>query len=497
MPRVIISSGHTAASPGVTANGLQEYDLAHKIAKYALKYIRLNGIISLSVPPNMELKERIDWINRTGYMRETNDIAIEIHINDGDKSGLEAWFEGDGGNPSQGVAVQVLDAVSRESSLPNLGAKSEFQHQLGSIAFVHELNPHSIILECGYIDNEHDAAILKQEHNLEACGRGIAKGILNYYGLEYREMAPQYNPSGVMPAPAATPQPAVQPATYQAPAAQPAPVSYQPAAVPATPAPEAKAPEQGFDEEYTDYDEDYYDDNLIKRPAAPVTPVTPAPNAAQNLNTGVTMAAPPSPASSQSKLQNYSAAVPGTPAAPVYNTAPGYPGNYGAPAYPGSYGAPANPTGAGFPSREERKQMISNNYEKVLGREPNQNDLNYFLNVGIREDELLKKMIDSQEHADLVKARQEVITMKKEFNDAQEELQQLRTLKEDQKTIMDEMNQSIEQKNTALTKLQYDIRELQQKQQEQIELRKKSATKKKYKMSFADKLFKAFSDILE
>ena len=42
----------------------------------------------------MDLSKRVDWINGTGYSKEMGDIAIEIHINEGGKSGFEFWHEG-------------------------------------------------------------------------------------------------------------------------------------------------------------------------------------------------------------------------------------------------------------------------------------------------------------------------------------------------------------------------------------------------------------------
>jgi len=132
MPRVIVSSGHTSASPGSTANGLREADLAKKIARSTLKYLRQNGIISLSVPPEMELADRIKWINETGYQESTNDLALEIHINDGGKSGIEIWYEGEGDNVSHRLADSILTATVTETKLPSQGSKSEYQLTLQS-----------------------------------------------------------------------------------------------------------------------------------------------------------------------------------------------------------------------------------------------------------------------------------------------------------------------------------------------------------------------------
>lgn len=497
MPRVIISSGHTTSNPGVVFNGLQEYDLARKIAKYALKYIRLNGIISLSVPPNLELPQRISWINKTGYLRETNDIAIEIHINDGGKSGLEAWYEGEGENPSQGIAKIVTAGLSQETGLPIVGIHSEYTHELQSIAFVHELKPYSMVIECGYIDG--DADFLKEEANLEKCGRGIAKGILNYFGLEYREVpvgqaslisnpqqqtpqqpAPQQQSLAAQQAPQ---QPMAQ--QFQAPqqpVAQPVQPNQQVVNSPApTKTPTLKTQSDNYyDEEFDDYDDfDDYDWNknpapqqvqpnqIVKPPTTPV--VNNQPQTANNaLNSFANKPSYQQPVAANNGFNN-------------------------------QYAAPnGNKSSGAFPTREERKEMIIRNYQKLLGREPNQNDLNYFLNIGIKEDELIKKMVDSQEHLDLINGKEELVKIKESYSQDKAELEKLRALTEDQKTIMDQYNQAIDQKNTALGKLENDLRELQQKQHSEPKVAKKVSTaKSNYKGTFTDKFFKAISDLLE
>lgn len=501
MPRVIISSGHTASNPGSVYGGLQEYDVARKIAKFALKYIRLNGIISLSVPPNLELPERISWINKTGYMRETNDIAIEIHINDGGKTGLETWYEANGENPSQGIAKIVTADLSQETGLPIVNISSEYTHELRSIAFVHDLKPYSIVIECGYIDG--DNAFLKEEENLEKCGRGIAKGILNYFGLDYREVpvgqaslisnqsqtpTPQ-QATAVQQPPAVNQFSAPEPTAASDPIIAPEPVAV--ASEPVTAAAEPKtATLKAQSDEYYDSDFDDYDDfadydwgkKNEKQQAQPATTVN-QPVSANSTNTNQ---------SAVSSLNNFAnVASPQQPAQPANRFSNQY----------GAYNQPQtspSQTGAGFPTREERKEMITRNYQKILGREPNQNDLNYFLNIGIREDELLKKMVDSQEHLDLILAKTELETIKESYEKDKAELQKLRASSEDQKAIMDQYNQSLEQKNIALTKLQLDLKELQQKQHsEPVVAKKTSIAKSGYKGTFADKFFKAMSDLFE
>lgn len=395
MPRVIVSSGHTNANPGTVANGLREADVARAIAKATLKYLRQNGIISLSLPPDMELAQRIDWINKSGYNETTNDLAIEVHINDGGKRGIETWYEGEGNNRSQKIAQAISDAVVAETNWQAQGVKSEYQHEMGSISFLHETIPIASLIECGYLDNLEDADFLRNPVNADLIGKGIAKGVLKYYNLEYREL--------------------------------------------------------------------------------------PQPGSAQSVQTQ-----PAQPTGTQPQLQNN--------ATTVVNNQPANPYQPAIPIQPPSAAVQTNPYNT-MPSRDERKQMIALYYTKILGREPNQNDLNYFLNIGIKEDELIRKMIDSQEHADLVKSRQEVIQSKQQLNDHQVELLQLRSTTKDQQSIIQNLSASINQKNYTLSKMQYMLSQYQQSKSGGGT--KGSEPIPQYRGTFLDKLFKAFSDLFE
>jgi len=420
MPRVIISSGHTAQNPGTVANDLREYDVSRKISNAIMPFLRQSGVISLSVPPNMELFNRLEWINKAGYDKSLGDVAIEIHVNDGGKSGIEAWFEGEGNNQSQQLSNLVISEAANETGLQNHGAKSEYQHKLGSISFLHEANPITCLIECGYLDNSDDANFLKKEENIKKFGKGIAKGILKFMKVEFKE-----------PAVSTTPKP--------------------------TPAPKQTIPPS----------------HQIKSSRA-------------NIYQGLPQAPP--------TIQPTSLATNMTTPMQKPNIPASFP-----PTMPNSQFPQQSPQGMSqMPSREQRKELIKKNYIKVLGREPNQNDLNYFINIGIKEDDLIKKMVNSQEHADLVKARQEVLKTKKKFNDQQLELETLRAADQDNTNITKQLNQSIQQKNFAIAQMQYKYNTiLKQISDPQVKQKRTSKISKGYRGTFLDRLFKAFSDLFD
>ncbi len=425
MPRAIISSGHTSQEPGSKAHDLVEYEVARKIAKAVVPLLRQHGVITLIVPTDLDLIKRIDWINKTNYDETNNDVAIEVHINEGGKSGIESWYEGEGDSKSKQLSELILKNTSQESGLPSQSAKSEYEHEIGSIAFLHDVNSITTLIECGYIDNENDAKFLKEDSNIEKLAKGVAKGVLEYFGIVYREDS-------------------------------------------------ISSPIQNS----TNSVSSLTTGNLNPPQSIPTNPypVVPQPKPINPVQNQVSSNPPPQMAPSPSS-------------------------GFNQPYSPGNNNFGNQQKSGGFITRDDRKKLIQDMYVKILGREPNQNDLSYFLNIGIGEQELIKKMIDSQEHADLVKSRQEVIKAKEELNSTRTELIQLRTSAEDQKVIIRNLHTLITQKNQAIAQFQHQAESLQaqknQAPQSETPTQIQVSPQYKYKGTFIDKLFKAFSDVFE
>jgi hypothetical protein len=385
MARIIISAGHTNQDPGTTINGLREVDLTRAIVKKLIPYLRTNGLITLSIPPDMPLDKRISWINGTGYREDLNDIAIEIHVNDGGKSGFEFWYRGQNSQKSKQLADDVMGCVTDATGLPNQGVKSEFEHEFGSLAFISNTNTVSVLLECLYLDNPDDLAKLKDENELEKIAKGLAKGVMKYLNVEFKE--PTISNF--------SPQTQQQPS--QAPTIQ---------------------------------------------------------------NTY--------PNTSMSPIQPYS------PPTPTYNST-------------------ANPAETDNLTREQRKNMIYSIYQKILGREPTQNDLNYFLNISITEPKLIQRMIDSQEHLDMVNASLEAKSLKQTTSTSQIELTRTKAELEDNKVILEKLKILLQQKNLYLSKMRSQLTKVSKMRGN---FRPSNSGSTQYKGSLAERFFNFFSGIL-
>lgn len=354
MSRVIVSAGHTQDEPGAVNKDLKEVALTHAIASRIVSKLRSSGIITLSVPPELDILERIDWINARGYKEESGDVCIEIHINDGRKSGIEGWFKDKGENESHKLTSAIVEGACKVTGLTNQGVKSEYDHPLKSLNFLRNINCIGSLLECLYIDSPKDQEFLRDSTKLDLLATGMANGILNFL-------------SGG--------------------------------------------------------------------------------------STDTTVARPITSSSRMKKVvpQPFVPQMPPTSAFSPYSPAQLYPSDFG------GMGAPLGVQSGGR-SREDRKRLIQDLYKKLLGREVNPQDLSYFLNLGLGEEQMAKRIIDSQEHADIVRNSQEFVKIKPEYDKLKLEGIRLGAELKDKESLITQQNQLISQKNDTILKLQQPLR---------------------------------------
>jgi N-acetylmuramoyl-L-alanine amidase len=352
MARVIISAGHTQKEPGAVVQELREVDLTRKIATNVTQKLRAKGIITLSTPPELDLAARVDWINKTGYKGETEDIAIEFHINDGGKSGLEGWHKDKVDNKSKELTTCIIEEACKKANLENQGVKSEYDHPLKTLAFVHNTNTTSSLIECLYLDNPKDQEFLKDDSKISLLADGIVNGILKFFGI--LDEQPNINIQ--------TPQPTTLPTTMPG-------STYSPPPMPSYP-------------QYT----------------------TPSPR-------------------------------------PAFGQTP-------------TFGAPTT-TPQPQQSREERSKVIKDKYQQILGRKVNDQDLNYFLNLGLTEDQMIRRLVESQEHVDIIKNHQDCKKIKPKYEKLISENQKLKNEVKDKEELLSKQNQLIGQKNASIQSLEH------------------------------------------
>lgn len=140
-------------------------------------------------------------------------------------------------------------------------------------------------------------------------------------------------------------------------------------------------------------------------------------------------------------------------------------------------------------TREERKEMINKYYKKAFGQEPETGDLNYFLNIGISEEQLLKRILESEEHKEQVESAIKYKEIKSKHDKISNELNSLKNNLEDQKKILDKLNNLLDQKNKYLSKLQQRVQILLSRVEEYRNSQGEVREKVDYKQNTIERIF--------
>lgn len=187
MTKVFLGVGHGGTDPGAVANGFKEKDLTLAIALACSETLARHNVSVLM----SRTKDENDTVNEE--IKECNNyspaLAVDIHINAGGGDGVEV-FHTIGGGKGKTLAENVL------SEIVNIGQNSRGvktkRNANGSdyYAFVRQTKAPAIIVECAFVDNKNDIAIIDTAAEQKKMGEAIAKGILKTLNIAYVEPKP-------------------------------------------------------------------------------------------------------------------------------------------------------------------------------------------------------------------------------------------------------------------------------------------------------------------
>jgi len=194
--KVFLGVGHGGKDPGACANGFKEADLNLSIALACRDELIRHGV-SVGISRTKDERDPL-----TEEIKECNafkpDLAVEIHNNAGGGDGCEIYHYSKGGT-SKTLAQNILNEVvaigqnSRglKTKLDKNG-KDYFGWIRGTVA-------PAVLVECAFVDNKTDIAIIDTAAEQTKMGVAIAKGILKTLGIAYVEekpVAPDTNVGG-------------------------------------------------------------------------------------------------------------------------------------------------------------------------------------------------------------------------------------------------------------------------------------------------------------
>jgi len=188
MKVIALSAGHSDKDPGAVHRGLVERDIVEQIVKDASDILRAHGVGVLNSPGSLNLPQTVRWINDRSM---GIDVCCEIHVNSSAKAnqglGLEAWHYRDS-EVSKKFGQFLIDAIAAESGMSKKrGVKDEKTANIwGRLGFVHNTIPLACLVECGFINTNKDREILLIRSGLYDLSKGVARGVLSYFGMKWK-----------------------------------------------------------------------------------------------------------------------------------------------------------------------------------------------------------------------------------------------------------------------------------------------------------------------
>lgn len=184
--RIFIDQGHNPQNPnsGAEGNGLREQDLVYYIGVELASLLNSNPEFEARLSRNSptEILGTSTATSLSARVRAANswpaDYFISIHANASDitsASGSEAFVYS---TQSEGYqfAVSVLGGLTDATGLYNRGVFPR-----PTLYVLRATNMPATLVECGFITNAGDAALMNENPRLFA--EGMYNGILDYFGM--------------------------------------------------------------------------------------------------------------------------------------------------------------------------------------------------------------------------------------------------------------------------------------------------------------------------
>ena len=182
--KVFIGVGHGGSDSGAAANGLKEKDLNLAIAKACNDELIRHGVSVLMSRTKDEADPIADEIKECNKFAP--DYAVEIHNNAGGGDGVEIFHHHKGGK-GKTLAQNILNeivAIGQNSRGLKTKTNSAGKDYYG---WIRETVAPACLIECAFVDNKNDIAIIDTAAEQKAMGVAIAKGVLKTLGIKWVE----------------------------------------------------------------------------------------------------------------------------------------------------------------------------------------------------------------------------------------------------------------------------------------------------------------------
>lgn len=183
LKKILLDPGHGAKDPGAVNKDLIEKDIALYLTLEVA--VRLMDFVKVQIYQHPyvnwldDLKTVVDYANKNNF-----DYFISIHINAGKGSGFESFIHPNTSNKNQQYVSSIHKCIMeylKKFNIDDRGVKKK------DLYVLRETKMHSALLECLFIDNEKDSALLKDINFLSGLANEIAYGVRKTFELQRNE----------------------------------------------------------------------------------------------------------------------------------------------------------------------------------------------------------------------------------------------------------------------------------------------------------------------
>lgn len=198
MLKIALDAGHGYNTPGKrTVDGsMREWEFNNAVLLLARRELAFYENTAVLVTSDISGKRDVPLTERTNKANDWNaDIFVSIHANAfgsggwNDAEGIETFVYNMQSKEALSLAQSVQTSMLRETKLPNRGVK------VANFAVLRQTKMAAILVECGFMTNRIEAALLKTESYRLIAARAIVKGIADQYNLKRIQTAPS-QPAG-------------------------------------------------------------------------------------------------------------------------------------------------------------------------------------------------------------------------------------------------------------------------------------------------------------
>lgn len=184
--KIVIDAGHGNSTAGKRApdDSMREHHFNAAVARYLDAELKNYEGVSTKFTHDptgkndVSLKARTDAANAWGA-----DVFVSIHANAltgkwHTGGGIETFVYKTNPKEARALAEKVQTELIKASGLRNRGVKVADFHVL------RESKMTAILVECGFMDNREELALLKSDAYRRKCAQAIANGLIAQYGLK-------------------------------------------------------------------------------------------------------------------------------------------------------------------------------------------------------------------------------------------------------------------------------------------------------------------------